>query len=77
MSIVSSKGKAPAVAAEPSNTILEIPIPPSIKVRTMQQPLAIVKPIRFDRREEEVNLFVLQMRSTILLQVDRLADPTT
>ena len=77
MSTVSSKGKAPAVAEGPSEATPETFTPPSIEVRTMQQPLAIVKPMRFDGREEEVDLFVLQMRSTILLQVDRLADPTT
>jgi Domain of unknown function (DUF4939) len=77
MSTVSSKGKAPAAAEGPSEVTPETLTPPSIEVRTMQQPLAIVKPMRFDGREEEVDLFVLQMRSTILLQVDRLADSTT
>jgi Domain of unknown function (DUF4939) len=77
MSTVSNKGKAPAVAEGPSEATPETLTPPSIEVRTMQQPLAIVKPMRFDGREEEVDLFVLQMRSTILLQADRLADPTT
>jgi hypothetical protein len=70
MSIVSSKGKASVVAAEPSDAILETLTPPSIEVKTIQQLLAIVKPMRFDKREEEVNLFILQMRSTILLQTD-------
>jgi hypothetical protein len=77
MSTVSGKGKALAAAEEPSIAMPEIFTPPSIEVRTMQQPLAIVKPMRFDGREEEVNLFVLQMRSTILLQADRLTDSTT
>jgi Domain of unknown function (DUF4939)/Zinc knuckle len=77
MSTVSSKGKAPATAEGPSEATPETLTLPSIEVRTMQQPLAIVKPMRFDGREEEVDLFVLQMRSTILLQADRLADPTT
>jgi hypothetical protein len=67
MSTISSKGKTSTMAVEPSTEMLEVLTPPNIKVRTMQQPLAIVKPMRFDRREEEVDLFVLQMRSTILL----------
>jgi hypothetical protein len=33
--------------------------------------------MRFDEREEEVDLFVLQIRSTILLQANQLADLTT
>jgi hypothetical protein len=77
MSTVSNKGKAPAAAEEPSEATPETLTPPSIEVRTMQQLLAIVKPMRFDGREKEVDLFVLQMRSTILLQADRLADLTT
>jgi hypothetical protein len=56
---MSSKGKAPAAAKEPSTVTLEVLTPPSIEVRTMQQFLAIVKPMRFDGREEEVDLFVL------------------
>jgi hypothetical protein len=59
MSIVSGKGKAPAVAEDPSTVTPEILTPLSVEVRTMQQLLAIVKPMRFDRREEEVDLFVL------------------
>jgi hypothetical protein len=70
MSTVSSKGKAPATATEPSEAMPETLTLPSIEVRTIQQSLAIVKPIKFDGREEEMDLFVLQMRSTILLQVD-------
>jgi hypothetical protein len=59
MSTVSGKGKALAAAEEPSTATPEILTLPSIEVRTMQQPLAIVKPMRFDRREEKVDLFVL------------------
>jgi hypothetical protein len=70
MSTVSNKSKALTIAEKLNTAIPEISTPPSIEVRTMQQSLAIVKPIRFDRREEEVDLFVLQMRSTILLQAD-------
>jgi hypothetical protein len=77
MSTVSGKGKAPAVAEEPSTMTPEILTLLNIEVRTIQQPLAIVKPMRFDGREKEVNLFMLQIRSTILLQADRLADPAT
>jgi hypothetical protein len=70
MSTVSSKGKSSAVAKKPNTTILETLTPLSIEVRIMQQSLAIVKLMRFDGREEEVDLFMLQIRSTILLQVD-------
>jgi hypothetical protein len=59
MSTVSGKGKASTVAEESNTTTPEILTPLSIEVRTIQQLLAIVKSIRFDGREEEVNLFVL------------------
>jgi hypothetical protein len=74
---MSSKRKASAKAEKLSAITLEIPTLLSIEVRTMQQLLAIVKPMRFNGREEEMDLFMLQMRSTILLQVDQLANPTT
>jgi hypothetical protein len=59
MSTISSKEKVLAKAKELSTVMLEILTPLNIEVRTMQQSLAIVKPMRFDRRKEEVNLFVL------------------
>ncbi|KAH0556701.1 hypothetical protein GP486_005509 [Trichoglossum hirsutum] len=55
----SSKGKEPVVVS------------PVVNVVGTQQPLAIVKPKMFGSKEEDVELFVLQLRAVFRLQADR------
>jgi hypothetical protein len=57
--------KPVAVAAAPVGT--------SVKVDA-KAPLAVVKPMEFTGKEEEVELFVLQLRCTFKLQEDKFPD---
>ena len=70
---MSTKGKGIAVTLESKEASSSI----TVQVVTMQQPLAIQKPKPFSGKEEDVELFILQLRSTFQLQSDWFSDNKT
>src|ERR1700742_1495314 len=67
MSTTSGKGKAKEE---------EAPVQ-KVEIATYQQPLAIVKPKPFSGKEEDVELFIIQLRTTFRLQKERFPDDQT
>ncbi|KAH0548147.1 hypothetical protein GP486_008125 [Trichoglossum hirsutum] len=75
----SLKGKG--VAADPPLPPSPVPtmsvpvaVNPVVNITGIQQPLAIVKPKMFGSKEEDMELFVLQLRAVFRLQAKRFKD---
>ncbi|KAH0533473.1 hypothetical protein GP486_009006, partial [Trichoglossum hirsutum] len=74
----SSKGKGgvadPPLPPPPAVPTAQSAVTPTVNIMGTQQPLAIVKPKMFGGKEEDVELFVLQLRAVFRLQADRFRD---